>query len=73
MINDTIAAISSGLTESGIGIIRLSGIDSYKIIDRIFKTKSGKQVDLSEPNKIHYGFIVPYDEKKSTALSPKAA
>lgn len=68
MINDTIAAISSGLTESGIGIIRLSGIDSYKIIDRIFKTKSGKQVDLSEPNKIHYGFIVPYDEKKSTAL-----
>ena len=58
MINDTIAAISSGLTESGIGIIRISGSESYEVIDRIFRTKEGNHVDLSEPNKVHYGFIV---------------
>ncbi len=71
MMNDTIAAISSGLTESGIGIIRLSGSDSYKITDRIFRTKSGKRVDLSEPNKVHYGFIVSYVEEESAVLTQK--
>ena len=73
MINDTIAAISSGLTESGIGIIRISGSQSYEVIDRIFRTKKGNHVDLSEPNKVHYGFIVTYSgvNNNSSADEPK--
>ena len=62
MMNDTITAISSGLTEAGIGIIRISGPESYKITDRIFRSKKGGHVDLSEPNRVHYGFIIPYRE-----------
>ena len=55
--NDTIAAISSGLTESGIGIVRMSGPESFEIASRIFRTKSGAAADLNEPNRVHYGFI----------------
>lgn len=58
---DTIAAISSGLTESGIGIIRISGDDSYDIIDKIFRNKAGGHVNLSAPNRVHYGFIIDPD------------
>ena len=56
-IKETIAAIATGLTESGIGIIRMSGPESYDIIKRIFRTKSGNEPDLSESHKVHYGFI----------------
>lgn len=57
-MKDTIAAIATGLTESGIGIIRISGSDSYDIINKIFKTKTGKNINLDESHKVHYGFIV---------------
>ena len=40
MDNNTIAAISTALSEGGIGIIRLSGDDSIVISDKIFKTQS---------------------------------
>lgn len=63
LYNDTIAAISSGLTESGIGIVRISGPDSYDIINRIFRNKNGRHVDLSEPNRVHYGFIIAYHDE----------
>ena len=54
---DTIAAIATGLTESGIGIIRISGPQSYDIINRLFVTGSGKKADLSESHRIHHGYI----------------
>lgn len=55
MKKDTIAAISTGMTNSGIGIVRISGEEAFQIIDRIY---SGKQ-KLSEvpSHTIHYGFI----------------
>ena len=53
MSTSTIAAISTGLTNSGISIIRISGKDSLKIINKIFKTNHE-----IEPNKIVYGKIV---------------
>ena len=34
-MSETIAAIATGLTESGIGIVRISGDDSYSIISKI--------------------------------------
>jgi tRNA U34 5-carboxymethylaminomethyl modifying GTPase MnmE/TrmE len=39
MYQDTIAAISTPLGESGIGIVRLSGNDARSIADRIFTGK----------------------------------
>ena len=41
MSTNTIAAIGTGLTNSGISIIRISGDDSLKIIKKIFNTNSG--------------------------------
>ena len=54
---ETIAAIATGMTESGIGIIRISGPESYEIIRHIFRTKKGKEPDLKESHRVHYGFI----------------
>ncbi len=56
-IRDTIAAISSGLSKSGIGVIRVSGPDSRNIVESIFTSKSRKKIKLQEPRHIYYGFI----------------
>ena len=40
--SDTIAAISTALSDSGIGIIRISGNDAVKIADRVFCNPGGK-------------------------------
>jgi hypothetical protein len=42
-INDTIAAISTAVGESGIGIVRMSGKDALEIADKIFVSKEGKK------------------------------
>ena len=39
MIKDTIAAIATAMSSSGIGIVRMSGPDSFEIIDKIFQPK----------------------------------
>ena len=58
MKHNTIAAISTALSEGGIGIIRLSGDDSIEIVDKIYRTKTGQRKLLSFPSHtIHYGFI----------------
>lgn len=56
----TIAAISTATGNSGIGIIRISGEESFEIIKKIFKSKS-KKIDI-KPNTIKYGHIVHGDE-----------
>ena len=63
--NDTIAAISSGLTESGIGIVRVSGPDSYLVAEKIFRKPDGRSADLSVSNRVHYGFIVDVSRETS--------
>ena len=48
MNSDTIAAIATAMSPSGIGIIRISGDDSLNIIDKIFKSKvSNKKISES--------------------------
>ena len=54
-MNDTIAAISTSMGVSGIAIIRVSGIDSIKIVNKIFKGKNLNEVDS---HTINYGHIV---------------
>ena len=43
MISDTIAAISTGTTPSGIGKVRLSGDSAIEIADQIYRSPKGKK------------------------------
>ena len=62
-MEDTIAAISSAVSESGIGIIRISGEGALDIADRVYRSKSGKKkLKEAASHTIHYGYI--YDEKE---------
>jgi len=58
MKTDTIAAIATGMTHSGIGIIRISGNEAVLVADKIFKAAS-KNIKLEnvKSHTIHYGFI----------------
>jgi len=58
MITDTIAAIATSVSDSGIGIIRISGDDAFEVADHIFHPKKGnKKVSEMESYTIHYGYI----------------
>ncbi|MDO5424280.1 MAG: tRNA uridine-5-carboxymethylaminomethyl(34) synthesis GTPase MnmE [Eubacteriales bacterium] len=63
MKKDTIAAISTAVSESGIGIIRISGEEAFAVADRVYRSP-GKKKSLSEQptHTIHYGYI--YDGDK---------
>ena len=55
---ETIAAICTGLTGSGINIIRISGEDAFSIADKVFRSVSKKKVDEFSSFSVHYGYIV---------------
>ena len=59
MTTDTIAAVATALSNSGIGIIRVSGNDAVPIVNTLFKNKK-RQPLLEKMNShtIQYGFIV---------------
>ena len=58
MKTDTIAAISTAMTNSGIGIIRISGDEAISIANKIvvFKNNHKKLIDVKS-HTINYGFI----------------
>lgn len=58
----TIAAISTATGNSGIGIIRMSGDDCFKILKKIFVTKDKKKLNEIKGYTIKYGYII--NEKK---------
>jgi len=57
MKTDTIAAISTPLNSSGIGIVRLSGDDAISIADKIFRKAGGGFLCDAPSHTIHYGKI----------------
>lgn len=59
---DTIAAISTAMTESGIGIVRMSGENAFTIADKIYKSKNRKKLINQKSHTIHYGYISDGDE-----------
>lgn len=60
---ETIAAVATAMSESGIGIIRISGEDAIVIADKIYRTKNGKQkLKEFKSHTIHYGFIIDEGE-----------
>ena len=62
MRTDTIAAIATAMSSSGIGIIRISGDAAVQIVDRIFFMKNGKKLSDMPTHTIHYGHIKDEDE-----------
>ena len=65
MKTDTIAAIATPMSHSGIGIIRISGTEAFTIIDKIYRSKKGtkkfKKLTEMESHTVHYGSI--YDDE----------
>ena len=63
MTGDTIAAIATAMSPSGIGIVRISGEDSMEIIGKIYRSKNNKKDILKvDSHTIHYGFIYDGDQ-----------
>ena len=68
-MRDTIAAIASGITASGIGIVRISGPGAFRVLEKIFRfANPNKKVSTQKANTIHYGFIYDGDEKIDEVL-----
>ncbi|MCI9592007.1 MAG: tRNA uridine-5-carboxymethylaminomethyl(34) synthesis GTPase MnmE [Lachnospiraceae bacterium] len=57
MKRETIAAIATAVSNSGIGIVRVSGPEAFEVTDKIFVRKNGKSLREEDGNTIHYGFI----------------
>lgn len=52
---DTIAAIATGTQVSAIGIIRISGDETFRVIDRLFFPYSGKKMSESADRRLIFG------------------
>ena len=62
MKQDTIAAIATAMSDSGIGIVRISGSEAITVADRIFRSaKSGKKLQDVASHTVHYGAIYEED------------
>jgi tRNA modification GTPase len=59
---DTIAALSTAAGKSAIAIIRMSGSDSFNVLNKVFKTS------FSNGKQIKYGYIVEGNEKIDEVL-----
>lgn len=57
MKRETIAAIATAVSNSGIGIVRVSGPEAFEVTDKIFVRKNGRSLREEDGNTIHYGFI----------------
>lgn len=61
-MSDTIAAIASGMTASGIGIVRISGPEAFPYLAKIFHPAKKDRVSEWAANTIHYGHIFDGEE-----------
>lgn len=63
MENNTIAAIGTAMSHSGVGIIRISGNQAIEVADKIFHPKkSGKKLKDVPTFTLHYGYICDGEE-----------
>ena len=54
----TIAAVSTAVSNAGIGIVRMSGPEAFAIADRVYKGKKEKRLSGQKSHTIHYGYIM---------------
>lgn len=71
---DTIAAIATGMTDSGIGIVRISGERAVEIGNKLFSSPSGKKIlKDAESHRLYYGFLLNIDEVMAVVMrAPKS-
>lgn len=60
-MSDTIAAVSTGMQVSAIGILRLSGDKAINIVDKLFIPRSCKKMSESEDRKLVFGSLCDLD------------
>ncbi len=71
---DTIAAISTPLGKSGIGIVRLSGPDALAISRKVFRSEGGTELAEVKSHTLHHGLVYdpgsddPIDEALFTVM-----
>lgn len=58
LYNTTIAAISTAMSDAGIGIVRMSGPEAFAIADRVYKGKKDKSLLDQKTHTIHYGYVM---------------
>lgn len=64
MRSDTIAAIATPLTSSGIGIVRISGEDAISVAEKIFVPgRKEKRLSSEASYTAHYGYIQDAEER----------
>ena len=63
MKSDTITAIATAMSDSGIGIVRISGEQAFSIMKRIFRKKNNRPLDVEiTSHTVHYGYIYDGNE-----------
>ncbi len=63
MNNDTIVAIATAMSNSGIGIVRISGNNAIEIADKVYRARNDKKsLKNVKSHTIHYGYIYNDDE-----------
>ena len=67
MEKETIAAISTGMTNSGIGIVRISGPEALGVAERVYKGRDN--IKDADSHTIHYGHITDGQETSTKRLS----
>ena len=56
-ISNTIAAIATGQAAGGIGIVRISGTDAFRVADSVFTAVSGRRLADSAGYRAHFGRV----------------
>ena len=69
MDSDTIAAAATAMTDSGIGIVRISGDDAFSVLERVFRPKNENKRMKDQPAyTVHYGTIYDGEEMLDEVL-----
>ena len=67
-VTDTIAAIATGITDAGVGIIRVSGKEAISIVDGIFKPAKKNSVKQMKSYTAAFGHVVEKGEILDEAI-----
>lgn len=63
MRTDTIAAIATAMSNAGISIVRMSGMDAIEIADKLYRSpKNSKKLAEQPSHTVHYGYIYDGEE-----------
>ena len=68
-MEDTIAAIATAMSPSGIGIVRVSGPEVVRIVSSIYRSKNRKKsLEQVKSHTIHYGYVMDGDQEVDEVL-----